>query len=130
MPIKPTTEIAGMKPTIVIIEDDKAARHSLRMVLEAFGHQVEDYATAEELAARGPLDVTNLLILDVNLPGASGLETLEQLRAIGLSVPAVLVSGRATAEMRSQAKRLNALAFFDKPIDIDGLLNAIGSVSS
>lgn len=50
-----------MKPTIVIIEDDKAARHSLRMVLEAFGHQVEDYATAEELAARGPLDVTNLL---------------------------------------------------------------------
>lgn len=116
-----------MKPTILIIEDDTAARHSLRMVLETYGYRVRDFAAAEDFA-REPLDPRSFLVLDINLPGASGLETLRRLRAAGSSIPAVLVSGRASDVLQAEAAHLNALAFFDKPIDIDALLAAIKSI--
>jgi FixJ family two-component response regulator len=82
------------------------------MVLEIYGYEVEEFATGEELITHGTPD-RSFVILDVNLPGANGLKILGELRAMGISVPAVLVSGRATEEMHAQAKRLDALAFFD-----------------
>lgn len=124
-----TIEIAALRPTILIVEDEKAARQSLRMVMEAYGYQVKEYASGEEFVSDQP-DESGCLILDVNLPRASGLEILRQLRAMGRSVPTVLVSGNATKESRIEAARLNALAFFDKPIDIDALLAAISSIDS
>ncbi|RWK76770.1 response regulator [Mesorhizobium sp.] len=119
----------ALKPTIIIVEDERAARHSLRMVMEAYGYQVKDYATAEEFL-REPPGASSFLILDVNLPGASGLAALQQLRALGIPVPAVLVSGRATNEMRAEVGRLDALAFFEKPIDINALLDVIASIGA
>ena len=126
-PRKSATEIAALKPSVLIVEDNKAARESLRMVLETYGYEIEEFAAGEELIARGAMDNSACVILDVNLPGASGLETLARLRAMGISVPAVIVSGRATNEMRVQAARLNAVAFFEKPIDIDALAVALGA---
>ncbi|WP_163273095.1 response regulator transcription factor [Chelativorans alearense] len=116
-----------MKPTILIVEDDRATRHSLRMVLEVYGYTVKDFASAEDMAEELP-DPRSCLILDVNLPGASGLETLGRLRASGSSIPAVLVTGRPSDKLRDEAAHLDALAFFEKPINIDALLEAIESI--
>ncbi|WP_159587484.1 response regulator [Chelativorans xinjiangense] len=124
------TEIGALKPTILVIEDDKAVRDSLRMVLELYGYEVDEYSSGEELLAHGVQNDGACVILDVNLPGANGLNVLEKLRAMDNPVPAIVVSGRATEEVHAQAKRLNALAFFDKPIDIDALIAVLGSISN
>jgi two-component system, LuxR family, response regulator FixJ len=78
--------------------------------------------------ARAVLSADCCVILDVNLPGASGLGVLEQLRSRGCLVPAVVMSARGTIETRATAKRLNALAFFDKPVNVDCLIDAINTV--
>jgi two-component system response regulator FixJ len=116
------------KPTILIVEDDKAVRHSLRMVLETYGYEVEEFASGEELFDQGQLERSGCVILDVNLPGASGLETLEKMRAMNFALPAIVVSGRGGRNLHERAKGLNAIAFFDKPVDIDALLAAISSI--
>ena len=119
-------EVIALKPTMLIVDDDRAARHSLRMVLEVYGYNVRDFASAEDLAG-DPLESDSALILDVDLQGTSGLELLKRWRASGSFVPAVLVTGRATDRIRAEAACLEALALFEKPIDIDALLRAIDS---
>ena len=117
-----------MKRTLLIVEDDHAVRDSMRMVLEIYGYKVEVFGTGEDFMARAVLSADCCVILDVNLPGASGLGVLEQLRSRGCLVPAVVMSARGTIETRATAKRLNALAFFDKPVNVDCLIDAINTV--
>ena len=119
-----------MKPTLLIVEDDKAVRDSLRMVLEVFGYTVEVFASGEEFIERAEFDDGSVLILDVRLPGTSGLGVLEHVRARGILAPAILVSALSTEPMRARAAGLNAVAFFDKPVDIDRLLHAIGALQA
>lgn len=120
---------ASEKPTILIVEDDDAVRHSLRMVLEVYGFAVEAFDNGDDLITRGGMDDGCVIILDVDLPGANGLEILTRLRDMGVPVPVVLVTGRITLEMHRRAQQLDALGFLDKPIDIERLLDAIGSVA-
>lgn len=119
-----------MKPTLLIVEDDKAVRDSLQMVLEVYGYTVEVFASGEDFISQAQFDDGSVLILDVHLPGTSGLGVLEHVRARGISAPAILVSALSTEPMRARAAGLNALAFFDKPVDIDRLLNAIDGLRS
>ena len=115
---------AKMKPTVHIVEDDEANRNSLRDVLEIYGFPVAVFASGEEFFARMPSDPESCVIIDFNLPGANGLEVLRRLRTDRGAIPAVVVSGRATSDMRAQAARLGA-SFFEKPIDIDQLVTMI-----
>jgi len=117
-----------MKPTLYIVEDDEAVRTSLQTVLEIYGYAVVSFATGEEFLERADMSPSNRVILDVNLPGASGLTILKRLRDEGNSMPAVVVSGRASNEMRGQANQLGARAFFEKPIEIDDLLVIINAI--
>ncbi len=117
-----------MELTVHIVEDDEANRSSLRDLLKISGYSVAVYATGEEFLARATVNSDSCVILDVNLPGVSGLEVLKHLRARAVPIAAVIVSGRAGDDMRAQADRLGALAFFEKPIDIDKLVATIESL--
>ncbi|CAH1659809.1 Response regulator receiver domain-containing protein [Chelatococcus asaccharovorans] len=123
-------EITVVKSPILIVEDDKAVRDSLRMVLEIYGYAVEVFASGEALLTYKGLGGSRCVILDVNLPGASGLETLARMHSEKIAVPAIVVSGRANRDARAQAEKLKALAFFDKPIDIDALLSTLHALGT
>nr|WP_281380094.1 response regulator [Prosthecomicrobium pneumaticum] len=127
-----------VKPTIVIVEDDKAVRESLRMVLETYGYAVEDFASGEAFLDQQEIGDDRFVVIDAGLPGASGLETLARMRARNggletlarmrarnVGLPSVVVSARSDDEMARRARRAGALALLDKPIDIDALLRAI-----
>lgn len=118
-------ELLTVKPTIVIVEDDKAVRDSLRMVLETYGYAVEEFPTGEAFLDQERLDGERFVVLDVGLPGASGLEVLRRMRARQVALPTVVVSAREGAVMEEEALRFGALALLDKPIDIDALVAAI-----
>jgi FixJ family two-component response regulator len=110
---------------IHIVEDDLAIRESLKLLLETRGYKVDAFESGEELLARGDNTKCGCVVLDVNLPGASGFEVLAQLRQQGVTTPAIFMSGRADPSMMTQAERAQAVAFFAKPVAPSALLSAI-----
>jgi DNA-binding NtrC family response regulator len=98
---------------ILVVDDEKNIRRALRMVLEGEGYDVAEAASAEEGLARLRADPVDALLLDVKLPGLSGLEALER----GLSVPTIMISGHATIDEAVRATKLGAFDFLEKPLD-------------
>lgn len=117
-----------MKPKLYIVEDDEAVRISLQTVLEIYGYSVASFAAGEAFMDYVDTDPNAVVILDVNLPGASGLDILRSLRDRGNQMAAIIMSGRADSDMRATAKCLGASAFFEKPIVLDELLAIICSL--
>jgi FixJ family two-component response regulator len=110
---------------IYIVEDDAAIRESLRILLEMRGHKVEAFACGADVLAGCDAKCCGCLILDVNLPGDDGFEVLAKLRQRGIDAPAIFMSGGGSSGTRARAKRANAVAFFEKPVHPDELLEAI-----
>lgn len=112
-------------PIVYIVDDDEAVRDSFAALLDASGMQTRCFESAEDyLAARSGCS-GGCLLLDVNLPGMGGLDMLEQLRAEGDDLPAVVVTARRSRQVDERARRAGALAVFDKPVDWQALLARI-----
>lgn len=107
---------------INIVDDDEAVRDSLHMLLEELGHTVKTYASAEPLL-RGDWDCDCLLV-DQHMPGITGIDLLEYLRAKGDATPAVLVSGGANGEIIRRARHL-AVPVLQKPVAENTLMDQI-----
>ncbi|MDQ0316698.1 response regulator transcription factor [Amorphus orientalis] len=110
---------------VVLVEDDESVRESLGTILKLDGFRVAEFDSAEAFLAHARIEPGTVLVFDIDLPGISGLQALARLRAAGNRVPAIVVSGRATDEMRREAKRLDARAFLTKPIDLDRLMASL-----
>ena len=119
-----------LKPIICIIEDDAAVRESLRLMLELHGYCVEEFEDGARFLARLRFDNVLCIILDLNLPGENGLQILSRLRAQAVATPTFIVTGRADAGIRKEAKRLEALALFEKPLPARELLAAIETIGN
>ncbi len=115
------------KATVVLIEDDEAVRDALAFVLRSAGLTVTSHASAEAFLTAsehaGPHADPHCLIIDVRLPGLSGLDLQQQLAGTG--VPIVFITGHGDVPMASQAFRAGAVDFIQKPVDDEALLNAI-----
>ena len=110
---------------IAIIEDDASVRRALRRLFRSVGRDVATFATAEEfLQAAGP-PAPACLILDVHLPGLSGLELQERLNAEGRELPIVFITAYEDEPAREQALQAGAIAFLQKPFEEQALLDAM-----
>jgi len=119
-----------MKPMIYIVEDDRDVRESLRLLLEVNDYSVEDFGSGMDLLAFGEPSKASCIIMDVNLPGESGLKTFERLLSQSVATPVLIVSGRADERVRLEAQRLNAAGFLEKPILGQVLLDTIKSIQT
>ena len=117
-----------VRPLIYIVDDDEDVRESLTLVLEMRGYSVESFRDGAELMTRGDFGLCRCMILDVHLPGESGIEILSRLRFGEIPLPVILTSGQGSQDIRRKARQLNAVAFFDKPIQGKLLLEAIAEV--
>jgi len=110
------------KAHLLIVDDDPNTLASLSRAFRLAGHEatVADNARRAEDLLRG--ETFDLILSDVVMPGKSGLELLEELRATGLKTPIVLISGQANIEMAVKATKLGALDFLEKPLSTDKLL--------
>ena len=104
---------------ILLIDDDADLTEFVRTELEGLGHQVECLGQAEQgpELLRGARPPFRLVLLDLNLPGMSGVEFLRALRAQGISVPVVLVTGDDTSDMAIETTKLGAHDYVVKPVD-------------
>ncbi len=114
---------------VAIIDDDDAVRNSLRFLLEVVGYAVSVFASAAEFLKAEP---TNLacLILDHHMPNMTGLELAGRLRADGVGIPILLITGSPSPDMVARAAELGIDRVLEKPPDEEELLDFIGRVSS
>jgi len=112
-------------PLIAIVDDDASIRDALTSLLRAVGWRAEGFATAEAFLQSGQVHTTACLLLDVRLPGSSGLELQRQLRSSQARIPIIFITAHGNDAMRAQALHAGAVAFFAKPFNDTALLEAI-----
>jgi FixJ family two-component response regulator len=112
------------QPTIYLIDDDAAVRDSLRMLLEAEGFLVLEFASGAEFLRAGRLDGSSCLLLDMHMPGLSGVELLERIRADHPLTPVVVMTARPGAAIAKAAASAGA-PLLEKPFRGRELLDAI-----
>src|SRR5258705_8220942 len=114
-------------PQISIVDDDESVREALRSLMDSVGFGAEVFSSAEDFLNSGRLPVTGCLIVDVRMPGMSGLELQRHLNATDFRVPIVFISANDDDSARSRALEAGAVDFLKKPFSEDALLRAIGT---
>lgn len=110
---------------IAIVDDDEPLRQALGSVVKAAGFSPRTFASVEEFLACDNCDDTACLILDVRLPGMSGIELQQQLSQQNKRIPIVFVTAHGDASLRDSLMRAGAAAFLYKPVRSDALLKEI-----
>jgi FixJ family two-component response regulator len=112
-------------PTVFVIDDDAAMRAAIRGLLKSVGLPSESYGTAEEFLRNKRPDGPSCLVLDVSLPGVSGLDFQRQLADAGIQIPIIFITGHGDIPMTVKAMKSGALEFLTKPFQDQDLLDAI-----
>ena len=111
--------------TVFVVDDDEAVRDALSMMLRASGFEVETFASANLFLARRRPGVSGCLVLDVRMPGMSGLELQEHLAQRQSALPIVFLTGHGDVPMAVRAIKRGAFDFVQKPIDDRHLLSTV-----
>jgi FixJ family two-component response regulator len=115
----------GQHQSIVVVEDDAGMKKAIERLLRAAGFQPVSYASAEELLQTGAADSAACLVLDIHLPGISGLELGRLLVASGRTKPIIFITGKDEPSLHDEALRLGCIDYLRKPFDGSALLETI-----
>lgn len=112
-------------PIVFVVDDDPSVRRSLARLLHSAGFLVETFPSAQDFLRCEPPDSQSCLVLDIRMPGLSGLELQEKLAAAGKIMPIIFITGHGTVPMSVKAMKAGALDFLQKPFSDQELLDAI-----
>lgn len=112
-------------PTVYVIEDGPDQRVALEMILRSAGLHVESFDSAESFLGGFPTDGVGCVVVDVRLPGKSGIQLIEELRERGSRISVVVVTGFAEIPDSVQAMRTGAIDFLEKPFDSEHLVSRV-----
>ena len=110
---------------ILVIDDDEPFRRAITNLLKSNGYEVEIFSSAEAFLDSAHTDKAGCLILDVQMPGMSGLELQRRLVEEDRRIPIIFITAHGTPENRDEAIRAGAVDFLPKPFSEQSLLNAI-----
>ena len=113
------------KPTVLVIDDDPALRESVARLLRSLGLEAQLFASISEFLAFDPPDGPTCLVLDVRLPGQSGLDLQRELAAANRELPIIFITGHGDVPMSVQAMKGGAIEFLTKPFRDQELLEAV-----
>jgi FixJ family two-component response regulator len=113
------------KSAVAIIEDDQGVRDALETLLSGYGYQLELYESAESFLEQVEHSVASCLLIDVHLGDLSGVELARQLMASGHSFPTIFMTGACDDFLRRQAFELGCIAFLQKPMREEQLIESI-----
>jgi two-component system, LuxR family, response regulator FixJ len=111
--------------TVFVIDDDTSVRKAVARLLKSAGHRAETFGSAEEFLRRPHYDGPGCLVLDVKMPGQSGIELQEALAKVGYYLPIIFVSGRSDIPISVKAMKAGAVDFLTKPFEHKALLDAV-----
>jgi FixJ family two-component response regulator len=110
---------------VFVVDDDAPMRESLKNLMRSVGLQVEAFASAQEFLSSPRPDVPGCLVLDVRLPGLSGLDLQKQMAQAEMEIPIIFITGHGDIPMTVQAMKAGAVEFLTKPFRDQELLDAI-----
>ena len=114
---------------ICIIDDDVCAREATEAIIRSLGYALATYGSAEDFLGSQNINDTSCLITDVHMPGLSGVELYQRLRADGFAVPTIVVTGHPDETTRTQVLAAGAVAFLSKPFGKQALLDCLKAAS-
>jgi FixJ family two-component response regulator len=112
-------------PMVFIVDDDAGVRHSIGDLLESVGLRCKCFASAQEFLSAGDRSGPSCLVLDVRLPGISGLDLQRELSRANLRIPIIFITGHADIQMTVNAMKSGAVEFLTKPFREQDLLDAV-----
>ena len=123
----PQTSASPLPPTVVIVDDETAVRESLDSLLRSVGLRTLLFASPAELLRASVPDGPGCLVLDVRLPGTSGLDFQDQLSKNGIELPIVFMTGHGDIPMSVRAMKAGAVDFLSKPFRDQDMLDAVSA---
>ena len=117
-----TTKIDSI---VYVIDDDPSVREAITSLIRSIGMRVETFGSAQEFMASSRPDAPACLVLDVRMPGVSGLDLQRELTDAGISVPIIFITGHGDIPMSVRAMKAGAVEFLTKPFRDQDLLDAI-----
>ena len=121
---------ARERPLLSVVDDDEMLRESVPDLLREFGFAALAFSSGQEFLSSSHVDETRCLILDVAMPGMSGLDVQEELKRRGQAVPIIFITGQKNDDIREQALRQGAVRFLYKPFSDSALLDAVNMALS
>lgn len=111
--------------TVFVVDDDQAIRNSLKWLIESVGMKVEAYESADEFIDNYYPGRSGCLLLDVRMPGMSGLDLQEYFVSEGIRIPVIIITGHGDVPMAVRAMKAGAVDFIEKPFNDEVLLDSI-----
>lgn len=118
------------RPLLSVVDDDESVRESLPDLLGEFGFTVRSFSSAEEFLSSDIVARTKCLILDVAMPGMTGLELQQELKRRGQEVPIIFITAQKDELIRERALKQGAVKFLHKPFSDTALLEALNAAVS
>lgn len=112
-------------PVVFVVDDDPSIRRAIKILLESVGLEVELFGSAQEFVAGRPADRPSCLVLDIRLPGVSGLDFQRRLNEAKINIPIIFISAHGDVPMTARAMKAGAIEFLTKPFRDQDLLDAI-----
>ncbi|MEP6559317.1 MAG: response regulator, partial [Burkholderiales bacterium] len=112
-------------PLIHLVDDDAAVRHSLSLLIGTVGLAVKEWAHPQTFLDGFDREAIGAVVLDVRMPGVSGLNVLDQMMAQRIDQPVIMLTGHGTVEMCRRAFKAGAAEFLEKPVDDERLIEAL-----
>jgi FixJ family two-component response regulator len=117
--------ISPTRPTVFVVDDDELVRVAIEGMLKAVGLHAETFGSPQEFLNSKRVDGPSCLVLDVRLPGTSGLDLQRELTQAGVQIPIIFITGHGDIPMSVKAMKSGAVEFLTKPFRNQDLLNAI-----
>ncbi len=111
--------------TVYVVDDDESIRRALKRLLRSVGHHAVTFESAEDFMESAPEGGKGCLVLDIRLPGMTGLDLQEKLTASGDKYEVIFMTAHDNPQWRQRAKKAGAVAYLRKPFDEQSLLDAI-----
>jgi FixJ family two-component response regulator len=112
-------------PIVFVVDDDPSVRRAIKVLLESVGLAVELFGSAKEFLLGRPADSPRCLVLDIRLPGVSGLDFQRQLAEAKINIPIIFISAHGDVPMTVRAMKAGAIEFLTKPFRDQDLLDAV-----
>ena len=110
---------------VAVVDDDESVRESLPDLLSEFGFRTQAFSSAEEFLTSDSIDQTKCLILDIAMPGMTGLELQQQLNNYERKIPIIFITAQKDREIQDRALEQGAVSFLLKPFSDTALLDAL-----
>jgi FixJ family two-component response regulator len=119
------SQASEQSPVVHIVDDDDSLRHGLASLLRSVGITPKTYSTPQEFLETNRLEAPGCIVLDIRLPGISGLDFQEQLAGLGIHLPVILMTGHGDIPMSVRAMKAGAVDFLPKPFRDQDMIDAV-----